>query len=428
MKKKGQSFYKPFQPWLIWGLGASFFFAEYFARVDPSIIAADLMRDFNVGAFALGSLSALFYYPYIAMQLPVGSLVDRYGPHRLMTVMALLCGFAAILFSFSHYFWMAGFARMLMGFSAAFAFVGTLKLATLWFEPRKLGLLAGLTQGSGMLGAAVGSGGFAFLVEAFGWRHTIFSIGMILVLVGILIGFFVRDRKSPLTPDHTEAEYTPTPVLEGLKIVFRNPQSWWNSAYVGLLYAPTGAFAELWGPSFMHRVYGISNTLGSVMIGLVFIGWAIGGPLVGWLSDGIGKRRPILFASAALSGILLTLVLFVYPSVGVSQPILMGTMVLYGICNTGVAVSYAVAGEINPLRTAGASVAFANMSSIAVAAILQQILGLILSDTWSGKYLNGVQYYSTVDYKLAMVALPFCLLVAFFLVFFIRETNCSRIN
>jgi MFS family permease len=423
--KNERSLFKVLQPWLIWGLGASFFFAEYFARVDPSIIAADLMKDFNVGAFALGSLSALFYYPYIAMQLPVGSLVDRYGPHKLMTVMALVCGVGAMLFSFSTFFWMAGFARMLMGFSAAFAFVGTLKLATVWFEPRKLGLLAGLTQGSGMLGAAVGSGGFAFLVSAFGWRHTIFIIGLILLVIGVLIGFFVNDRK-PASHVHETVHIKPVSILEGLKTVFRNPQSWCNAAYVGLLYAPTGAFAELWGPSFMHRVYGISNTEGSLMISLVFVGWAIGGPLVGWLSDAIGKRRPILFASAALSAVLLTLILFVYPGSGVGLPLLMTSMVLYGVCNTGVAISYAVAGEINPLPTAGASVAFANMASIAVAAILQQLLGFILSNTWSGKYVNGIQYYSSVDYKLAMVALPICLVVAFFLVFFIRETNCSR--
>jgi MFS family permease len=301
--------------------------------------------------------------------------------------------------------------------------VGTLKLATLWFEPRKLGLLAGFTQGSGMLGAAVGSGGFAFLVAALGWRHTIFIIGIILLLIGVLIGIFVRDRQ---TIYKGETKSPGMPILEGFSIVFRNPQSWCNAAYVGLLYAPTGAFAELWGPSFMHRVYGISNTLGSVMISLVFIGWAIGGPLVGWLSDAIGKRKPILFASAALSAIVLTCILFIFPGSGVPEWILMTSMVLYGISNTGVAISYAVAGEINPLKTAGVSVAFANMASIAVAAILQQILGLILSYTWTGKYQDGVQYYSMVDYKFAMLALPICLLVAFFLVFFIRETNCSR--
>ncbi len=424
--KNEPTLFQKIQPWLIWGLGASFFFSEYFARIDPSIIADQLMKDFNVGAFGLGTLSALFYYPYIAMQLPVGSLVDRYGPHRLMTVMALVCGFAAMLFTFSHYFWMAGLARMLMGFSAAFAFVGTLKLATLWFDPKKLGLLAGLTQGSGMFGAAVGSGGFAFLVAAFGWRSTIFTIGVILLVIGVLIGLFVRDGKPVLGNKKVSEKYEPMPILEGLKMVFRNPQSWCNAAYVGLLYAPTGAFAELWGPSFMHRVYGISNTLGSVMISLVFIGWAVGGPLVGWLSDAIGKRRPILFASAGLSGILITLILFVFPGSGLPLWVVMTSMVLYGISNTGVAISYAVAGEINPLRTAGASVAFANMSSIAVAAILQQILGFILTYTWNGKYLNGHQYYSTVNYKLAMIALPVCLLVAFILVFFIRETNCSR--
>ena len=86
-------------PWLIWGLGAAFFFAEYYARVAPSVMATDLMQAFQVNAFALGSLSAFFYYAYVAMQLPVGMMMDRFGPHRLLTYTALICGIGAIGFS-----------------------------------------------------------------------------------------------------------------------------------------------------------------------------------------------------------------------------------------------------------------------------------------------------------------------------------------
>ena len=179
--------------WLVWVLGAAFFFSEYFARVGPSVMTTALMRDFNVGAFALGSLSAFFYYPYIVMQIPVGGFVDRFGPHRLMTAMALICGLSCFAFAYSTHLWQAELARVFMGLSAAFAFVGTLKIATIWFPIEKLGLLAGFTQGLGMLGAAVGEGPFSYLVHHIGWRITMQLIAVILMVLGVLIALFVRE-------------------------------------------------------------------------------------------------------------------------------------------------------------------------------------------------------------------------------------------
>lgn len=424
--KAMRHWYRKYQPWFIWGLGASFFFAEYFARVDPSIIVSQLERYYHVGAYALGSMSAMFYYPYIIMQIPVGSLVDRFGPHRLMTVMALLCGFGAMLFSHAHSLFIAEVARAIMGFSAAFAFVGALKLATLWFEPRKLGLLSGLTQGSGMLGAAIGGGAFSYLVAAYGWQATIMFIGLILVFIGIMIGLFVRDRRPSLLSYRTKPEYNTLSVVEGLKIVFRNPQIWINAAYAGLLYAPTGVFAELWGPSFMHRVYGMKDTTASVAVSLIFLGWAVGGPSIGWLSDYIGRRKPMMFFSAVASLLMLIIVLYGISFSFMPTWVVFVALFVYGICNTGVAIAYAVAGEITPLPTAGLAVAFTNMASIGVAAVLQQVCGWMLTKAWSGKYMKGVPFYASSDYKHAMFILPFCLVLCFILVFFIRETNCIR--
>jgi len=308
--RKVKGFYRKIQPWVMWGLGAAFFFAEYFARVDPSIIVPQLMSAFHVGAFALGSLSAFFYYPYIAMQLPVGTLVDRYGPRRLLAIAALVCGAASFLFAISQTIWAAELARALMGFSAAFAFVGTLKLATLWFDSGRLGLLAGLTQGVGMLGAAVGEGLFSFIVERIGWRYTLGLISILMFVLAFLIGAIVRDKR-PTLLGHMVPDTGQIKVWDSLMIVFRNSNSWRIAVYAGLIYAPTGAFAELWGPSFLTRVYGMSHQLAAMAISVIFIGLAIGGPTVGWISDKIGLRRPILVFSAVLSLIFISLVLYI---------------------------------------------------------------------------------------------------------------------
>ena len=123
----------PYYPWLIWGLAASAFFIEYFARVAPGVMIDSLMRDFKVQALALGSLSAFFYYTYVGMQIPVGILVDRFSLRWLLTSMIFICGLGCLIFASTTHLGVAALARLMMGFGAAFAFVSALKVALVLF-------------------------------------------------------------------------------------------------------------------------------------------------------------------------------------------------------------------------------------------------------------------------------------------------------
>lgn len=408
-------------PWVIWALGAGFFFAEYFARVSPSVMVPELMHSFHVTALGIGSLSAFFYYAYVSMQVPVGALVDRYGPHRLLTITAVICALGSFLFAGSSSLLVAKLARFMMGFGAAFAFVGTLKLATLWFPPQRFGLLAGLTQALGMLGVAIALSSLAATVSVMGWRETLWLIGAVLLLLAFLIGLFVRDKPAVQTHPLLSAK----DLWLGLLAVLRNPQSWLNAVYVGLLYAPTAAFAELWGVSFLVRTYHFSTQIAATAISFIFIGWAIGGPILGLISDRIQRRRPVMIFSVIGSFIFITLVIYL-PHM--STWLLFSLLFLYGISNTGVATAYAVAAEINPRPVAGTSMAFANMASVLVGAAFQPIIGWFLDLQWQGNFENGVPFYSAHAYRMALLALPLCLLLGFVIILLVRETHCRTLE
>lgn len=412
----------PLKPWLVWALGATFFLAEYFARVSPSVMLPDLMRSFNVDALALGSLSACFYLAYIPMQLPVGMLVDKFGPHRLLTVMAILCGAACFIFGVTHVLVFAQIGRFLMGFSASFAFVGTLKLASRWFPTQRFGLLAGLTQALGMLGAVIGEAPTAIAVQHVGWRYTMFIMAAVIILLGICIGLIVRDKPKILINAHDKLT-DPYGLLEGLLLVVKNPRSWINGFYIGLLYAPTAAFAELWGVNFLSENYHISSTVAGAAIGTIFIGWTVGGPIAGWFSDKIQRRKPILFISALAGLVFLSCVIFI-PHLPTS--LLFTLLFLYGLTNTGVAVSYAVASEINLPQINGTSIAFANMASVLIGACLQPIIGYLLDLHWNGISLHGVPQFTVGDYQHALILLPVCSALSFIFAFFIKETFCRN--
>ena len=413
--------------WLVWGLAASFFLAEYFARVAPSVMVPDLMRAFHVAALSLGALSAYFYIAYVAMQIPVGTLVDRYGPHRLLTVMAALCGVSCILFAKTNYIVAAELARFLMGLSAAFAFVGALKLANVWFAHSRFGFFAGATQALGMLGAAIGEGPVAILVSQMGWRATMTAIGLVLIGLAILIALIVRDHPSHIIaqsrPVEIKSDYS---LLGGVGCVLKNPQTWLNAIFVGCLYAPTAAFAELWGASYLHRVYNISREVSATAVSMIFIGWAIGSPIVGWISDSIQRRKPILLISASLSLVLMTMVLYI-PHLSV--PLLFCLLFFYGMSNVGVATSYVVACEINPKAISATSMSVTNMASVLIGTAFQPIIGALLELHWDHRMIDSIPFYSAENYHFAMLSLPVTLIVCLLMGCFIKESyfSCNTI-
>lgn len=414
-----------FYPWVIWGLGAAFFLSEYFARIAPGIMVPELMSAFRVNALSLGSLSAIFYVAYLSMQMPVGTLVDKFGPHRLLTITAALCALGCFLFASADSLALARLGRFMMGFGASFAFVGTLKLATLWFSPTRFGYLSGLTQALGMVGAAVAAGPLALLVHAIGWRQTMWLIGLVLLLLAILIGLIVRDQPKSSDAKLNIQTDTKLKFWEAFSTVLRNPQSWINAGYAGLVYAPTAAFAELWGVTYLTTVYNIDRTVAADAVSCIFFGLAVGCPIAGWISDRICRRRPVMLVAAIVSLIFMSSALYI-PNLSV--PALFILLFLYGVANAGFATSYALAGEINPRRVSGTSLGFANMASVIVGACFQPIIGLFLDLQWGGKMVNGAPVYSAEAFRHAMMALPVCLALGILFTFFVKETYCRIVE
>jgi len=408
---------KAYFPWLVWFLGAAFFFIEYFARVDSGVIVDALMREFRLNAEQIGVLSAFFYYPYIIMQIPVGSLMDHFGPRRLLTITAGLCAIASFLFAFTHVWWMIAFSRALLGFSAAFAFVGTLKIVTIWFEPKVIGLLSGLTQGVGMLGAMVGVAGFAVLSNWMGWRDTVSLIGVVLIALAICIALIVPDRRLRVLNKRVE-QAQKQPMWKGLKKVLCSRNNWLVAIYAGLLYAPSVVLGELWGTTYLSHVYHVNVDLAALAVSLIFLGFAVGGPLFGAVSDALQKRRVMMFSAAFMALIFLMLILYVSH---LPYWVLCLLFFLYGMANTGVSLSYAVSAEIQPREVAGVSMAFTNMGSVIIGAILQQILGALLQHHGVHTTLHGLPNYTAADYQHAVLLLPLTLILACITVFFIRD-------
>ena len=302
------------QAWFVWGLAATFYFSDYLARVAPGVMHRELQADFGINEVGFPALTSFFYIPYILMQIPVGLTVDRFAIRYLLTSMSLITAVGCCVFAMSHGLVMASFARLLIGFSAAFAFISALRLATSWFPPEKLGLLAGLTQALGMLGASAGQAPLSFLVTAVGWRESMVIVSIIFVILALLLFRFIQDNPNTiraLTKKINKASVTTLSIWKSLGRVLSNRQTWFNALYAGFLYAPTTVIGESMGPAYLAYGRGLTIHCAAFAVGLIFIGWVIGGPIFGHLSDKIGKRKPLMLASGVCGVILTSIFVFV---------------------------------------------------------------------------------------------------------------------
>lgn len=403
-------------PWLLWLLGALLFFSEYFVRTSSSVMVGDLMHEFAVDAIGIGTLSAFFYYPYTLMQIPVGLIVDRFPTGKILTFMALMFAVGCLLFANTNQLMYAEAARAIMGCSAAFAFVGTLKLVTESFDAKVLGFLAGSTQAIGMLGAATGEGPVAVFVQSVGWRIAMRYMAAFISCIAILLLVFAWNSGACSKIKHQ--------VVKGIKqAVFDNKQALLNALFAGLIYAPTLAFGELWGVKYLETVHKLSYSNAAAALSWIFIGWGFGGPLQGLISDKIGRRKPLL-CSSAISSLILMLIILQVP---MAYNTLIFSMFCYGIANSGLVVSYAISGEINPDKQTGTTIAFTNMASVLLGTCCQPLVGWALVYYWSGlKDGAGSPIYDANAYQHAMLFLPMLLVLAVIVSFLIKETNCKK--
>lgn len=408
--------------WVIWGLAAAFYFSEYLARVAPGVMHQFIQIDFGIDEAQFGILTASFYIPYVLMQIPVGLTVDRFSIRGLLTGMSLLTAFGCCVFGLADSLLIASVSRMIIGFSAAFAFVCALRLATSWFPPSMLGLLAGLTQAIGMLGASAGEAPVSFLVAQVGWRHSMLIIAFLFVVLACLLYQFIKDK-----PEETRIStptVNPMSILNSLKIILLCKQTWFNALYAGFLFGPTAVIGEAIGPAYLQFGRGLGANAAAFATGLIFIGWGIGGPLTGWLSDKIGRRKPFMVASATCGMIFTSLFVF-YPHL--SQTSAYVLFFAFGLTNTGVAIAYAVSTELHHRNVVGTAIAFTNMTSIFIGASLQPLVGRLV-DIVAGTRSYDVKTLVLTDFQAGLKILPLCSLIALILAFVVKETYCKPVK
>ena len=414
--------------WLICALGAVFYSYEYLLRIAPSVMEPALREHFNLSATGFGLLSSIYYFAYVPMQLPVGVMLDRYGPKRLLTFACLVCVIGTFLFTATSIFWIAATGRFLVGFGSAFAFVGVLKLATIWLPENRLAMVSGMTSALGPIGAMLGDNFLEIFVQKLGWIKTLNSTALFGIVLIVVLWFGIRDKKN----QHRQSGTVST-IKKGmidLGIIIRNKQIWVNGMYGCLVYLPTTVFAELWGIPYLKHAHGLSAQAAGLANSLLFLGFIIGAPLMGYISDKLARRKFPMLIGAAGAAIVMMMILYLP---GMSEGNIQFLMFLLGLLYSAQAIVFAVGRELSPGEAAGTAMAVTNMIVMLGAMFLQPLVGHLLDYSLSahlgdtattGAVMNNLQKLYTVDdYQFALSIIPLGILIAAILTFFLKETH-----
>ncbi|MFV0296258.1 MAG: MFS transporter [Hyphomicrobiaceae bacterium] len=404
-------------PLLGWLTGAVFFFYAWVLRVAPSVMVEELMREFSVGATAVGSLSAFYFYGYAGMQIPVGILIDRFGPRRLLALAALVCSGACVLAAWSPTIEGMYLGRFMIGASAAFSLVGAMSVAAQWFQPTRFARLSGLAMRAGMSGGVLGQAPVRLLIEHNGWRPTLAYMASGGLLIALMAVLFVRDRR--------RGQGGLATVFRGLALVVRNPQSW-IVALAGLGANGTLlGFAGLWGVPFMRVAHGLEPTQAAFITSLMIAGWGAGAPAFGWLSDRIGYRRiPFLIGYAISLPCMFTLVF------ATQLPLLAVTSLTFlaGFGGAAQIVCFASIRELNPPEFSATALGFVNAVITATGALYQPLIGYILDLVWSGGLHQGARVYAIGDFRTGFLPLMIGMIIGLLCTAVMRETRCRQIG
>lgn len=393
---------------IAWAFCLLFYFGQYALRSAPGVMVPELTAAFGLSVLGISSLIGLYYYTYSLFAIVAGASLDRLGAKYVIPFGLLITATGAVLFGLGSE-WEAQTGRLLQGAGSAFSFTGAVYLASHGFRGRYLATAIGFTQCFGMLGGSTGQFAVGPLIHGFlSWQQFWIFSGSALAVLALLILI-----ATPAGHDvRAGGKGSLGSILQPYKTVLSNPQSYLCGFSAGLLFLPTTIGDMIWGVPFLRDGLGVDYADAVNRATMVPLGWVIGCPLLGYLADRIGRRKPVLLGGALLMFLAAAITVYLPHAM---PPYLMG--LLLGIGSGAAMIPYTIIKEVNPDEVKGSATGAINFLVFTLSALLAPAYGWLLNHLSEGGKLTLGVFQSASAAGLAGT------LLAMVLACFLRETG-----
>lgn len=395
-----------------WLITSIYYFYQYVMRSAPAVMMPQLTDAFGMTAVGLATLLGLFYYAYAPFSLVAGVAMDQLGPRKVVPLGAAMMGVGAFMFATGDPT-VASIGRFIQGAGGVFALIGAAYLATTHFPASRAATLIGATQMFGMAGGSAGQ--FAVgpvIASGVQWSQFWIIMGFVgLAIAGLLLALIPR-REATAAAVRPGSNWAKEAAV-AIGIVARNPQSILCGLIAGLIFVPTTIFDMVWGVRFLQEGHDLPYGMAVLRSASVPFGWIIGCPLLGVISDRIGRRKPVIVGGAAV--LLICLAFILYGPPGMFPPFTFGLVA--GIASGAAMIPYTVIKEANRPEHSGTATGVVNFINFSFSALLGPVFGSLLMKASDGGARELSHYQETFQPLLYGVAL------ALVLTLFLRETG-----
>ena len=368
-----------------WILTAVYYFYQYALRSAPAVMMPELSNAFGITPLGVASIVGLFYYGYSPFSLVAGAAMDRIGPRRLLPGAAAVVGIGALLFATGNPT-LASIGRFFQGAGGVFALVGAIYIATKNFAPSKAATLIGATQMFGMAGGSAGQFVVGPMIgSGIAWNQFWIGMGVLGLLIGVALFFLIPNESSAAVAGGLKT------IARAFATVFKNPQSILCGLIAGLMFIPTTIFDMIWGVRFLQEAHGLDYGSAVMRSATIPFGWIIGCPLLGLISDRIGRRKPVIAVAAVVLFACLAWILYGPP--GVFPPYVLGLVT--GIVSGAAMLPYTVIKEVNPPELGGTATGVVNFLNFTFSALLGPVFGWLLQTVSGGASRMELQHFQT---------------------------------
>jgi len=380
-----------------WGSAVAVYFLAVFHRSSLGVAGLAAEERFHISPGRLATFTVLQLGVYAAMQVPVGVLLDRFGPRRLLVTGALTMTLAQGAFALTGSYAGALVARMFVGMGDAMVFISVLRLVASWFPPMRNPVLTAWTALLGQCGALVAAIPLAASLRHFGWTPTFLVSASVGLVLGALVVLVVRDVPPGASRAHSRGDLRT--VLHDLRTSWRDP-----GTRLGLWSPFTTQFAAnvmglLWGfPFFVHGEH-IGEKTAGLLLSLLVVTMMVGGPVIGgYIARDPWHRSTIVLGIVAFMAAMWAVVLL-WPG---DAPLWMLAVLVVatGMGGPGSMIGFDVARTFAPASRLGSATGIVNIGGFSAGLLAVLAVGLVLdrlgSDPHGYKVAMSVQYVGWV--------------------------------
>ena len=389
--------------WFVWIIASVFYAYQYILRVMPNIMLGNIMQQFHIDPVIFGQFSGVYYIGYALMHIPIGIMLDRFGPRKIMTGCILLTVVGLLPIIFAENWIYAVMGRALIGIGSSAAILGIFKIIRMTFSELRFSRMLSFSVTIGLIGAIYGGGPVSFMCNTLGYKAVVgIFVGIGLVLAAVT--YFIVPNM-PATQHRA--------IITDIKEVFTNHKVIALCFFAGLMVGPLEGFADVWGSEFLKQVYGFDKEVASYLPSMIFMGMCFGAPVLSLIAE---KTRNYI-GCVIVAGILMAVTFAALIAGLLSKGSITIGFILVGICCAYQIIVIYKASTYVPGHVASLTTAVANMIIMSFGYAFHTVIGFVINA------YGGINTSQSFIYGVGVIPITLAIGVMGFLVLAYKESK-----